>query len=53
MATTNLDAYNLKNVNLDGLIHEDVMSQIWDISQIPLPFTERAGSGSHSNQYFS
>ncbi len=53
MSTTNLDAYNLKNVNLDGLIHEDVMSQIWDISQIPLPFTERAGAGSHSNQYFS
>ena len=53
MAASNLDAYNLKSVNLNGLIHEDVMSQIWDISQIPLPFTDRAGSGSHSNQYFS
>lgn len=53
MATTNLDAYNLSTVNLQGLIHEDVMNQIWDISQIPLPFTDRAGSGSHSNQYFS
>ncbi len=53
MAASNLDAYNLKNVNLEGLIHEDVMSQIWDISQIPLPFTDRAGSGSHSNQYHS
>jgi hypothetical protein len=53
MSSTNLDAYNLKSVNLDGLIHEDVMSKIWDISKIPLPFTERAGTGSHSNQYFS
>lgn len=53
MAGTNLDAYDLKNVNLDGIIHEDVMDSIFDISRIPLPFTDRAGSGSHSNQYHS
>ena len=53
MSATNLDAFNLDQINLDGLIHEDVMAKIWDISKIPLPFTERAGSGSHTNQYFS
>ena len=53
MTTANLDAYNLATVNLDGEIHEDVMSKIWDISKIPLPFTDLIGSGSHSNQYSS
>jgi len=53
MSTTNLDAFDLKNINLDGLIFEDVMAKIWDISKIPLPFTDRAGSGTHSNQKFS
>jgi len=53
MSTTNLDAYNLKNINLDGLIHEDVMNTIFDISRIPLGFADRAGTGTHSNQKFS
>ena len=34
-----------------GLINEDVMQQIWDISNVPLPFTDRIGSGSHAAQY--
>ena len=52
MSDQNLDAYNLSIQNLGGLIHEDVMNKIWDISQIPLPFTDKVGSGSHDNQYF-
>ena len=53
MSSTNLDAFNLDQANLDGVIHEDVMDQIFDISKIPLPFADRASMGSHSNQYFS
>ena len=53
MSSTNLDAYDLSQINLQGMIHEDVMNTIFDISRIPLPFADRAGSGSHSNQYFS
>jgi hypothetical protein len=52
MSTTNLDAYDLSIANLGGLIHEDVMNKIWDISNVPLPFTDRVGSESHENQYF-
>jgi len=52
MASQNLDAYNLSVVNLGGLIHEDVMNKIWNISNIPLPFTDRVGTDSHDNQYF-
>ena len=53
MSTTNLDAYDLSQINLEGLIREDVMDKIWDISNVPLEFTSRAGSGTHSNPYFS
>jgi len=53
MSNTNLDAYNLGEANLDGVIAESVMNQIFDISRIPLPFTDMAGSGSHSNKYHS
>jgi len=51
MSTGNLDAHNLSAINLNGLINEDVMQNIFDISRIPLPFADRAGSASHSNQY--
>jgi len=53
MSATNLDAFDLANINLSGVIHEDVMNTIWDISKIPLPFADRAGSGTHSNQNFT
>lgn len=33
-----------------GVIREDVMDKIWDISNIPLPFTEMCSKGSHSNR---
>ncbi len=44
MATGNLDSANLKAVAYGGLIREDVMNQIWDISRIPLPFTDLVGT---------
>jgi hypothetical protein len=34
-----------------GLIREDVMNKIWDISKIPLPFTDAVGSDTVSNPY--
>jgi len=33
-----------------GVIREDVMNKIWDISSIPLPFTDAIGKGTHSNR---
>ena len=51
MATTNLDSANLKAVAFGGLINEDVMQQIWDISRIPLPFTDTIGADRVSNSY--
>lgn len=34
-----------------GVVREDVMAKIWDISNIPLPFTDLIGTGSHTNRY--
>jgi len=51
MSTANLDAYNLSQVDVNGLIREDVMNKIWDISKIPLPFTDMIGTGSHGNEH--
>ena len=49
MVTT---AYDLTQLAVGGVIAEDVMEQIFDISKIPLPFTERVGTSSHDNPYF-
>jgi hypothetical protein len=51
MATTNLDSNDLKTVTRGGLIREDVMNKIWDMSSIPLPFTDLIGSSTHNNSY--
>lgn len=51
MSAANLDGADLAAVELGGIIFEDVMSQIFDISDIPLPFTDRIGSGSHGNEF--
>jgi len=51
MSTANLDSANLKGVTFGGLIKEDVMNKIWDISKIPLPFTDMVGSGSSKQEY--
>ena len=37
-------------VKYGGVIREDVMDKIWDISGIPLPFTELTSKGTHSNK---
>ena len=37
MSTANLDGADLAAVNLGGLINEDVMQQIFDISDIRYP----------------
>jgi hypothetical protein len=51
MSSANLDGADLAAVVLGGLINEDVMQQIFDISDIPLPFTDMIGSGSHDNSF--
>lgn len=35
-----LDTNDLKALTFGGLVREDVMNKIWNISQIPLPFTD-------------
>lgn len=42
---------DLKALTAGGLINEDVMAKIWDISQIPLPFTDIVGTDTHDNSY--
>lgn len=49
--TVALASSDLKSVKFGGLIREDVMDKIWDISKIPLPFTDMVGSGSAKNEY--
>jgi len=51
MSTANLDSADLKAVGYKGLINEDVMQQIWDISKIPLPFTDMIGTETCKNSY--
>lgn len=45
------DTADLKALNAGGLVNEDVMQKIWDISRIPLPFTDRVGSDTAKNSY--
>ena len=44
---------DLSGVARDGLINEEVMQAIWDISNIPLPFSDRCGTMSVGNSYHS
>jgi hypothetical protein len=41
----------LKAAAAGGLVNEDVMQEIFDISKIPLPFTDLVGDDSHTNEY--
>ena len=41
----------LKAVPFGGLINEDVMQKIWDISNIPLPVQDMISSGTHKNEF--
>lgn len=40
------------SVKFGGIIREDVMDKIWDISNIPLPFTDAIGKSTHKNRRF-
>ena len=51
MAADNLDHADLSAVDFNGLINEDVMQQIWDISNIPLPFSDRSASDATGHEY--
>lgn len=45
------DSQDLKAVAAGGLVREDVMDKIWDISAIPLPFSDNVMTDSHDNAY--
>jgi len=51
MAIDTLTSATLKAVQAGGLIREDVMNKIWDISKVPLPFTDMVGSETAKNEY--
>lgn len=51
MSTANLDSAKLKAASGGGLIREDVMNKIWDISKIPLPFTDLVGSTTAKQEF--
>lgn len=54
MATSDyLSSADLKGVAFGGAINESVMQKIWDISKIPLPFTDMIGTSTHDNEYTS
>ena len=40
---------DLTGIERGGVINEDVMQQIWDISNVPLPFSDRCGMDSIGN----
>jgi hypothetical protein len=40
---------DLSGVERGGVINEDVMQQIWDISNVPLPFTDRCAGDTIGN----
>lgn len=42
---------DLKAIEDGGLIREDVMNQIWDISNVPLPLTDMISSDTTGNSY--
>lgn len=51
MSAANLDSANLQAVDFNGLIREDVMDAIFDISRIPLPLTDMISTESSENSY--
>ena len=53
MTSNNWDSTDLKSIDFEGWIRESLMDQIFDISRIPLPFTDLVGTGSHGNEYHS
>lgn len=51
MAANQLDAVNLASVPVGGMIHEDLMDAIFDVSPVDRPFRDAIGSTGSSNQY--
>lgn len=46
-----LDVADLKNVAAGGVVREDVLDEIFDISDIPTPFLDMIGNDSFDNSY--
>lgn len=51
MSAAYWDESDLKALNTGGLVREDVMDRIWDISDIPLPFMNAIGEDTADNSY--
>jgi len=51
MSTANLDSADLKAASYGGLINEDVMQEIFDISPIDLPYQDMASTGTSKQEY--
>lgn len=51
MSTANLDSADLGAVAYGGLINEDVMQSIFNISPVDLPFMDMIGTETSSNSY--
>lgn len=51
MATFNTDDFDHRSQAFNGLVSEDVMSRVWDISKIPLAFKDRIGSDRATNHF--
>lgn len=52
MAVGNVDSADLKKIETGGLLHEDVLDKIFDISRIPLPYTDMVGKTTHKQERF-
>ena len=53
MSTSNLDAYDLSQVPLDGEIHEDVLSKLIRVDEWDNPFLAMCGGRKVGNPYYS
>ncbi len=51
MASQFWSSADLKAIAFGGLINEDVMQQVFDISRIPLPLQDRVSSDGHDNEF--
>src|SRR4051812_33125549 len=51
MSTANLDSADLKATSGGGSVREDVMKRVWQVDNIPLPFTDRIKSGTADQEY--
>ena len=51
MAAQFWSSADLKGIAFGGLINEDVMQQVFDISRIPLPLQDRVASDGHDNEF--